>query len=137
MVVTERRSRRGILIAGDGVVLVLFALLGGWVHGTADPAVLLRTALPLLLAWAAASWAFGTYRRPIRTGWIGAWPVGILVGVLIRQVLVGRPLMSASTATFALVSLGVTGGLFVAWRAVAAVLEARTHAPEARRPSDI
>ncbi|MDR7416013.1 MAG: DUF3054 domain-containing protein [Armatimonadota bacterium] len=117
---------RFALALGDGVVLVLFTLLGVRAHGgIPDPDRLLRTAVPLLLSWAAASWALGTYRRPVRTGWLGAWPVGILAGVFLRQALLGRPLWSTGTATFALVSLGVTGVLLAAWRFAAAAWEAR------------
>lgn len=125
---------RFALALGDGFVLVLFTLLGVQAHGgVPDPDALLRTAVPLLFSWAAASWALGTYRRPVRTGWLGAWPVGILVGVLLRQGLVGRPLLSAGTGTFALVSLLVTGVLLFAWRSVAAAWEARTRRPEVNR----
>ncbi len=111
---------------GDGLVLVLFTLLGARVHGTGIASeALLRTALPLVLSWAVMSWALGTYRRPVRTGWLGAWPLGILVGVLLRQVMMDRPVLSSGTGTFALVSLVVTGLLLFAWRSVAAAWEGR------------
>ncbi len=121
---------RFALALGDGLVLVLFTLLGVRAHGGApDPEAILRTAAPLLLSWAAVSGVLGTYRRPVRTGWLGAWPVGILVGVLLRQMLLGRSLLSAGTATFALVSLLVTGALLFAWRSVAAAWEAGPQQP--------
>ncbi|MCS7173658.1 MAG: DUF3054 domain-containing protein [Armatimonadetes bacterium] len=117
---------RWTLALGDGLVLVVFTLLGVRAHGgIPDLDALLRTALPFLLSWAATSGVLGTYRRPVRAGWLGAWPLGILLGVLARQALLGRPLWSSSTATFALVSLVVTGVLLFAWRSVAATWEAR------------
>ncbi len=121
---------RWVVALGDGLVLVLFTVLGVRVHGgVLELDAFLRTALPLLLCWAAVSLLLGNYRRPVRTGWLGSWPVGILVGVLLRQALLGRPVWSAGTGTFALVSLLVTGVLLVAWRSVAATWEARTQSP--------
>jgi hypothetical protein len=117
---------RWVVAFGDGLVLVLFTLLGARAHGgSPDLGVLVRTALPLILSWAVLSSILRTYRRPVRTGWLGAWLVAVLLGVLLRQVVLGRPVLSWSTATFVLVSLGGTGVLLMGWRAFAAYLEAR------------
>ncbi|MDR5710101.1 MAG: DUF3054 domain-containing protein [Armatimonadota bacterium] len=125
---------RLVVALGDGLVLVVFTLLGVRAHGgVPDLNALLRTAFPLLLSWAAVSGVLGTYRRPVRTGWLGAWPLGILLGVLVRQALLGRPLLDSGTPTFALVSLLVTGALLFAWRSVAAAWEARMQRPGAQR----
>jgi len=129
---------RFALALGDGLVLLLFTLLGVRAHGgVPDSDALLRTGLPFLLSWAVVSRVLETYRRSVRTGWLGAWPVGILVGVLVRQVFLGRPLLSAGTATFALVSLLVTGLLLLGWRSGAAAWEARMRRPGIQRQSGI
>ncbi len=49
----------------------------------------------------------------------------------------GRPLLSAGTATFALVSLLATGLLLLGWRSGAAAWEARMRRPGIQRQSGI
>jgi hypothetical protein len=108
-----------ILIVGDLVALSLFAPLGLLSHRegiTLDG--IARNAGPIAAGWLVAAAAFGVYRRGApRRGAVGAWLAGVSGGVVLRAVVLRRPL-DADEAVFWAVTLAVTGALLGAWRLV-------------------
>jgi hypothetical protein len=92
----------------DAVSLLVFTLVGLGTHRAVvtGPAVL-RDAGPFLGAWFVLVPLSGVYRRP---GWgslMRHWALAIPVGVLARQLWLGRP-FNRGTLIFLLVGLGST-----------------------------
>jgi hypothetical protein len=113
-----RRARASILaLAGDAVVVLVFAAMGRGFHGEANPVLgVLATAWPfgvgLIVAWATPL----VRRRPL-----AVWPAGLLVwlatyavGMLLRG-LTGQGL----AGPFLGVALTVLGVALLGWRAIA------------------
>jgi uncharacterized integral membrane protein len=102
----------------DMLLIVLFASLGRRTHASGmDPAGILWTALPFLIAWAAITLA-------TRRSWARLWPAGVVVwlvtvagGLLLR-------VMSGDTAAFSfqLVTAGVLGAFLLGRRLVTTLL---------------
>jgi multisubunit Na+/H+ antiporter MnhE subunit len=53
--------------------------------------VFARTAVPILVAWLACTWVFGTYRPPAYGSLVWTILVAVPMGVLARTVIVGSP----------------------------------------------
>lgn len=102
-------------VAADAVAIVGFVVVGVAQHGSAlTVAGLLRTVVPLMLAWFLVALAIGTYRR---VGWPTAlltWLVAVPVGLLARSVLRGgpwgRPLLVFGGVAMVFTFLFVMGG---------------------------
>ncbi|GAQ80398.1 hypothetical protein KFL_000530250 [Klebsormidium nitens] len=117
-------GRLALLVAGDTVALLLFALAGKVSHsGTADFGVV-PTAAPFLVGWFASATLLGGYGadatlsgplKAVTTTGI-AWAVGIPLGIVIRGVLKGQ----VPPTPFILVTLASTFVLLVGWRAALA-----------------
>ena len=88
-------TRPAVLAASDAVAIVAFVTVGLVSHEHAVSATgYARDALPILGAWFGAAALLGTYRA--RGGGLrrllATWAIGIPVGVLIRALVLGRPL---------------------------------------------
>ena len=107
-----------ILIAGDGVAFVAFAVVGLSGHERqVSLAGMMRSGLPFLLAWLPFAWGLGLFRPSWLTSkaWqsvLIAWLPACGVGLLIRSLAFGQ----SFSPTFALVSLVTNGALLVGWR---------------------
>ena len=102
----------------DVVLIILFAALGRRTHASGlDAAGILWTALPFLLAWAAAT-------VMTRRNWSGLWPAGVLVWVItVVGGLALRVLLGDSAAvSFQLVTAGVLGAFLLGRRLVTTLL---------------
>jgi hypothetical protein len=117
----RRRSRAWP--ASDAVALVVFAVVGLLSHhGTVTAAGLAHDALPLLAGWFAAALVFRLYTRPSVTRLLATWACGVTAGVLLRALVLGRPL-NGHEAAFLGVALSFTLLFVVALRlAVAATV---------------
>ncbi|MDI3331044.1 MAG: DUF3054 domain-containing protein [Micrococcus sp.] len=107
-----------LALAVDAALIILFATLGRRTHESGmDPAGILWTALPFLIAWAAATLA--THRS-----WTRLWPSGVVVwlvtvvGGLLLRVLFG----DTAAFSFQLVTAGVLGVFLLSRRLVTALL---------------
>ena len=115
-------TRRVVQALGDGLVLVLFAVIGLITHHRGVGANgLARDALPVLAGWFSAAALFGTYRRGTWPPFLAAWALGVTGGVLVRGLVLHRHVFSGKELAFLAVTLVVTLALFVAWRGLYAV----------------
>lgn len=117
-----RRAATPLLAIGDALAVALFAVLGLLTHErgiTLDG--VLRNAVPILGGWVLAAAALRIYSRPTVIRLVGAWLVGITVGVAVRALLLEREIDEAQFV-FLGVTLAVTGGLLLAWRTMAWVI---------------
>jgi DUF3054 family protein len=112
------RGRHVVLVIGDIVALVLFALLGLISH---DKGIgghgLFRDAFPVVIGWLLAAGTFDLYRQPSWKRFFLTWVVGITGGVLVRGFALHRNVLGAEYLSFVAVTLIVTLVLLVAWRA--------------------
>jgi len=100
------------------------------------PVPIVRDALPLLGAWYAASALTRLYRSPRWSAFLLSWGMAVPIGILIRQLWVGR-LLTRATPIFLLVALGLTlvfltAGRVLIWSLVR-LAGRRTH-PSVDRP---
>jgi len=109
--------RHVVLVAGDCLALVAFALVGLASH---DKGIglhgLARDALPVVAGWLIAAGWVDLYRKGGRLRFIRTWFVGITGGTLVRGAILHRNLVGVSYLTFLLVSLIVTLVFLLAWR---------------------
>jgi hypothetical protein len=120
-------ARTGVLIAGDAVALLLFAVIGLISH---DKAIgideLARDALPVLGGWFVAAALLGTYRRRSRRAFLETWAGGIIAGTVVRGIVLHRHVFGGRYLTFIVVTLVVSLLLLLTWRALAAILLRRS-----------
>lgn len=123
-------SRLTVLALADLLAFLMFPVLGSVSHGFGVISIdtLLRTTLPMAVAWYGVSPLFGTFTeaatrsvghavgRALRA-WIFACPVALIFRILVLD----RPF----DAAFILVSISVTGALLLTHR-TALVLLSRT-----------
>lgn len=106
----------GLAVGLDVFSVVLFVAIGRREHEQGGAFVdVFETAAPFLIGLATAWLVFRAWRRPskVRTG-IMIWPVTVLVGMVVRNLVFDR-----GTATaFVIVTTLFLGGCFVGWRAV-------------------
>jgi hypothetical protein len=121
-------------MVADTVGLLVFVTAGVIVHGgRLRASVLVRDVVPLLGVWGALAPLTGVYRAP---GWGSLarhWAVSVPVGVLLRQVLLGRPL-GRGTLVF-LAAAWVFAPACVAAARLAAGLLAPGRSPARRAPA--
>ncbi len=87
-------------MAADAVGLMVFVAAGVRAHGgLLTTSTVARDAGPLLGAWCALAPLSGVYRAPGWASLLRHWAVAVPAGVLLRQVLLGRPL-GGGTAIF-------------------------------------
>ena len=109
-------------MAGDLAIFVMFALAGRETHASSDPNLIvnaLPTLLPLILIWVLVSVPMGVYRPNvyrfvpltiIRT--LAAWIVTGPIALYARALLLAR---TAIPVPFIIVTMGLNGGLLLAW----------------------
>lgn len=113
---TERRPFA--LALGDLTALLAFAVVGLASHDEGITlAGLARTWLPIAGCYALAALALGAWTR--RGAWrtASAWALGVTGGVLVRALLLGRPL-DGDQLQFLAVALATTLVLLASWRGV-------------------
>ncbi len=112
-------------MVSDAVSILVFVTIGLLSHhGGVSLRGYARDALPFLGCWFAAAFAFGLYTRGGPGRLAATWAVGVPAAVLVRALVLGRPLGGKELA-FLLVSLITIGVLVVAFRALVRLLEWR------------
>lgn len=118
-VMTVSWPQLAILLGGDAIVFVVFALLGRSSHGLADENPLVaavRVALPFFIGWLLVAPWFGVFRPqpPLRMAGLslGAWLIALPVGLGLRWLQLGR----SSPFSFALVTFLTVAALLLIWR---------------------
>lgn len=113
--------RPALLAACDLIAIVAFVTIGLISHhrglGLAGYA---RDVLPLAGGWFAAAALFGFYRSGGLRAGITTWAVGIPAGLLVRALVLGKPL-DGSEAAFLGVCLATIGVLVLALRGLLAL----------------
>jgi hypothetical protein len=111
-----------VLAAGDLAVFVFFAVQGRAAHdlplGASPLLTVFIIAAPFAAPWYVIAALTGAFRviepkRALLRATI-AWPIAGAIGLLLRGVMLQRPIPLA----FALVALGVNAALLLAWRLV-------------------
>ena len=117
------RGREGLLLAGDLVCFLIFAVLGLRSHEDGITAGgIVRAAAPFQAGWlfvnlTLAGDASPTQSRQIARFWVPAWAIGLLLRTLFFD--------RTFEATFAVVALLVNGVLLMLWRSAVAPLVLR------------
>ena len=121
--VDGERQRR-LLMLGDLLPVVVFALVGGATHeGGFSPVDVLRNVALLGAGWVLAAAVFRPYVRAAAVRLAATWAVGISAGVFLRAAALGREI-DGEYLGFWGVALALTLLVLLAWR-----LAARTLAP--------
>ena len=112
------RGRESLLLAGDMVCFLVFAVLGLRSHEDGITAEgIVRAAAPFQVGWLLVNVLMGKRGSPAQSRqvmrlWVPAWAIGLVL----RTLLFDR----AFEATFAIVSLLMNGVLLMLWRSVLA-----------------
>jgi hypothetical protein len=118
-------SRVIILVAGDALVLLLFAWIGRRSHSLSvlDIGALLTAAAPFLVAWFLVTPWFGLFRAEVSQNWrkllprlLIAWAIGGPLALVLRALFLGRSIPDGIIPSFALVALGFTTLFMLIWR---------------------
>jgi hypothetical protein len=118
-------SRARILAAGDLFALLVFALVGLASHDRSLGARgLARDWLPLAACYAAAALLRHAWTDPRLATLLQAWIVGVPTGVLLRALVLGRPL-GVEQLEFLGVTLATTLVLLLAWRGIERLASSR------------
>ena len=109
-----RPSARGATLV-DAAALVLFVVVGVIQHDEGLSLTgIVRTGVPLLVAWFAVALVVGTYRRPgwvtLAITWVLAVPLGLVVRSAIRGGPWGRGLLIFGGVAMAFTLLFLVGG---------------------------
>ncbi len=114
-----------VAAAADAAAIVVFVTIGLVSHDHGLHATgYARDALPFLGCWFAAALAFRLYRRPSAGRLAATWAVGVPAAVLLRALVLGRPL-GGKEAAFLVVSLVTIGLLVLALRGAVTLLLSR------------
>jgi hypothetical protein len=121
--------RAGIALLGDLVLVALFPFLGASSHESAVTIEsFFRTFTPFAVVWPAVgvlakAYAIRTLRSTGRTLRVVpvAWLIAGVLAIAVRVFVFDRPFVLA----FALVAIGVTGAMVIAWRLALAVVLGR------------
>lgn len=128
-----RLSRRAAA-AIDAVALVAFVVVGVIQHGGLALAGILRTGVPLLVAWFAVALVVGTYRR---VGWVTmlvTWLVAVPLGLVGRSLIRGGP-WGEGLLEFGAIAMGFTLLFLVVGRAILAGASLVRHPVAPREPA--
>jgi len=119
-------THQTILIGGDLLVILSFVWIGRESHhlSVTDVAAGLSTALPFILSWFVIIPWFGLYRPEISQSWRKLVPRLLLswlilagpIALILRALMLGRPIPAGIIPTFAIVSLGYIGLVALVWR---------------------
>jgi hypothetical protein len=135
----SRRISRAqvILLAGDALIFVFFAVEGRATHelglGASPLLTVLTVAAPFAVPWFILAWVLdafqpSTIRQPRRMLFATAfaWLCGGSIGLVARTMILQRPLLPA----FAAAALGINGVLLLGWRGVFSLVAARAKSNE-------
>lgn len=122
MIAARRAPPPIVLAVGDGIAILLFAIIGLANH---DAGITLggiaRNAFPILGAWVVAAAFARTYTEPGVRNLLITWAIAVPAGVAIRAIVLHRP-ADGSQVTFGIVTMIVTLVLLLAWRGIAALI---------------
>ncbi len=130
------RKQQLILVSGDILVFVFFALTGRETHAPGD-ANLIVNALPTLLTFLIVWFVVAAVGRVYRADVIAnvrsavphtliAWIIAAPIAIVVRAILLGR---TAIPWQFVAVTLGLVGSLLLMWHGGVAWYLARRQAP--------
>lgn len=115
-----------LLVVADACALVAFVLLGIRSHHEARGLdVLLRNAIPLLIAWFGVAGVTHTYGRPGLRPVVATWAIAVPIALVVRTVLVGSP-SGGDLVAFLAVGMGFTLVSLLTGRAVVTRLGRRS-----------
>ena len=117
------RDRVPLAVGLDVFCVVLFVALGRRSHDESGVfTAVVETAAPFLIGLAAGWLLVRAWRRPTRllTG-VAIWPVTILVGMVVRNLVFDR----GTAASFVVVATLFVGLFLVGWRAVLHLVDQR------------
>ena len=93
-------------IAIDALAIGLFVLTGLRSHGTLDEFGLQRNLPAFLVGWFVAAIVSGVYRaQPAKWSLPIAWAMGVTLGIMLRNLLIGRGLFGTISPVFWVISL--------------------------------
>jgi len=120
------KTEKLILIGGDLIALLVIVWLGRLSHtqDIFDIGAWLFTASPFLISWFVVIPWLGLYQPTIVTNWqawlprllLGWGLIGLPIGLMLRSLFLGRPVIAGIMPTFALVMLLTTSTALIAWR---------------------
>jgi hypothetical protein len=114
-----------ILIVGDFLVMLLFVLVGRSSHSllNADIQALMLTAAPFLFGWFIVTPWFGLFTAAVSLDWqallprlIISWAIGGTLALILRTLLLGRPVPAGIIPSFAIAAMGFSTLFMVIWR---------------------
>jgi hypothetical protein len=118
-------TRLAPLVIGDLLVILSFVWIGRSSHSLSvnDIGASLYTALPFILSWFLVTPWFGLYKTEVNQNWrrlvprlLLAWVIAGPLALVLRALLLGRPLMAGILPTFAAISLSYIGLVALVWR---------------------
>jgi hypothetical protein len=123
---------RLVLVAGDTLVFVFFAIQGRATHGlpldTSPILTVVVIAAPFAVPWFVAAWLMGVYRGdlarrpiPLLTRTAIAWLVAGPIGLLLRAVLLQRAIL----IPFAMTAIGINAALLLGWHLIYSLVAMR------------
>jgi len=93
-------------MAIDALAIGLFVLAGLRSHGTLDEFGLQRNLPAFLVGWFVAAIVAGVYRaQPPKWSLPVAWALGVTLGIMLRNWLIGRGLLGTISPVFWVISL--------------------------------
>jgi len=93
-------------MAIDALAIGLFVLTGLRSHGTLDEFGLQRNLPAFLVGWFVAALLAGVYRaQPAKWSLPIAWAMGVTLGIMLRNLLIGRGLFGTISPVFWVISL--------------------------------
>jgi hypothetical protein len=122
---TPAVTRVIVLIIGDALVMLLFAWVGRRSHAMSmfDIGALLTAAVPFIVAWFLVTPWFGLFTTEVSQHWrrllprlLIGWAIGGPLALVLRALFLGRPIPAGIIPSFAVVALGFTTLLMLAWR---------------------
>ena len=114
-----------LLAGGDLLVILSFVWVGRESHqmSLTDIGASLATAFPFVVAWFGVMPWFGIYTARVSEDWrklvprlLGGWLVAGSFALILRTVMLGRPLPWGIIPAFAVVSLAYIGLVALLWR---------------------
>lgn len=118
-------AQLAVLLAGDLLVILSFVWIGRDSHqmSTTDITGSLYTALPFIAGWFGVMPWFGVYTASVSQEWrklvprlVIGWLVAGSVALVLRTVMLGRPLPWGIIPMFAVISLAYIGLVALFWR---------------------
>lgn len=93
-------------MAIDALAIGLFVLTGLRSHGTLDEFGLQRNLPAFLVGWFVAALLAGVYRaQPAKWSLPVAWALGVTLGIMLRNLLIGHGLLGTISPVFWVISL--------------------------------